>query len=386
MKRTARSAILLFSLVFAASIFSPLLAQAPEGPLPPKPGVAPEKVPPEQQGKLGSPIRVRVNVVSLPVTVRNNKDELVLDLEPKDFQIFDNGIAQKIEHFDIGGDPLSIVFLVETSAHIEPLLPAIRKSGIVFTQAVMGETADAAVMTFSDSTTLLLPFTSDHDKIQHAINALPLGGDGIKLYDSMVEAVRVLDKQPANRRRVILIVSEAADQGSETGLGEALRVAQLDNVAIYTIGLSSTAADFRAKPSDSGPAQIGPPGTLPLPSVPGRPDLPSTQAQEYGGGGNINLLELAVLAVRSLYNVKMAHALAVASAATGGAYQSTMRDRSIEKTMDMIGGELHAQYLLGYRPQGEEPSGYHEIKVTVSRANVKVRTRPGYWLPPPPAN
>jgi hypothetical protein len=51
--------------------------------------------------------------------------------------------------------------------------------------------------------------------------------------------------------------------------------------------------------------------------------------------------------------------------------------------MDEIGGELHAQYTLGYRPPGDEPSGFHEIRVTVDRPGVKLRTRPGYYLPPP---
>jgi hypothetical protein len=72
--------------------------------------------------------------------------------------------------------------------------------------------------------------------------------------------------------------------------------------------------------------------------------------------------------------------LEVTTAATGGLYQSTFRDRSIESAVDKIGGELHAQYTLTYRPMGSDAEGYHEIKVTVDRPGVKVRTRPGYYL------
>jgi len=39
--------------------------------------------------------------------------------------------------------------------------------------------------------------------------------------------------------------------------------------------------------------------------------------------------------------------------------------------------------MLGYRPPGEEISGFHTIKVEVSRPGVKVRTRPGYYIAPP---
>lgn len=369
-------------LLWCAIAAPPARGQAPAGPLPPKPGVAPEKVPPQQQAKRPAPIRVRVNLVSMPVTVRDNKNELVFDLSANDFHVYDNGKEQKIEHFDLGGDPLSIVLLVETSSHIEPLLPAIRKSGIVFTQTVMGQTGEAAVMGFNDQSTVLQPFTGNHDAIEKVLNHLPEGTSGIKLYDSMLEAVRLLQKQPENRRRVLLVMSESLDSGSEARLGEVLRAAQLSNVAIYTIGLSTTAAELRAKPSDNGPTRVGPPGTFPLPGIPGRPDTQSTQDEQYG---NINLLALAVWVVQRAANVAHEQSLAVASTATGGAHVNTFRDQTIEKALDAIGGELHAQYTLSYRPPGDEPSGYHEIKVKVDRGNVKVRTRPGYYLPPPPA-
>ena len=72
--------------------------------------------------------------------------------------------------------------------------------------------------------------------------------------------------------------------------------------------------------------------------------------------------------------------LEIASVATGGSYQSVVRDRTLEKAVDSIGGELNSQYLLSYHPTGTDAEGYHQIKVTVDRPGVKVRTRPGYYL------
>jgi hypothetical protein len=78
--------------------------------------------------------------------------------------------------------------------------------------------------------------------------------------------------------------------------------------------------------------------------------------------------------------------LEVATAATGGLYQSTVRDAAIEKAIDEIGGELHAQYTLSYRPTGTGTSGYHEIRVqVVDRRGLTVRSRPGYYLAAPGA-
>ncbi len=93
--------------------------QAPSGPIPPKPGVEVQLPPADAQAK----VKVRVALVNTPVTVRDGRGEMVHNLEARDFQIADNGVAQQISHFDLGGDPISMVILIETSSRIAPLLP-----------------------------------------------------------------------------------------------------------------------------------------------------------------------------------------------------------------------------------------------------------------------
>ncbi len=350
-------------------------AQAPAGPLPPKPGVAVQQPPKEQPQ-----IRVKVELVDAPVTVRDSAGELVLDLTPRDFRIFDNGVEQRIEHFDLGGEPLSVVILVETSSRIEALLPAVRKTGILFTQTVLGPTGEAAVLGFNDSVDKLLPFTTDADKVEKTFSTLRMGTSGARLYDALSEAVGLLRNRPLSRRRVIVAVTEAADTGSETKLGQVLRESQLANITIYSVGLSTTAAELRAPPKQTGPPQISPPGTFPLPPMPGTPQTPTTEQQRYG---NVDLLALVMWMVQRAANAVGQNSLELAAVATGGMHLATLRDRSIEKAIDQIGGELHAQYMLSYRPAGTDPVGYHEIKVQVARRGVKVRSRPGYYIAPP---
>jgi VWFA-related protein len=387
------SRIVRAGLMLAAMAFSSLAtkAQAPAGPIHPAPQSAPRAAPGQSQTAEKPPgekplVHVRTNLVTAPVTVRDSKGELALHLTQNDFHIFDNGIEQKIQNFDLGGDPLSIVLAVETSSRVEPMLPAIRKSGIVFSQAVMGPNAEAAVLGIDDSVTLLQPFTASSDTVQRAINQLPEGFTGLRLYDALARGVSMLKEQPENRKRVILAISESQDADSTSKLGEVLREAQLANITIYTIGLSSTAALLRAKQSDAQPQLIGPPGTFPLPTPNGSPQTPTTEQQVQPGavgGGNIDLLGLAVWIVEHAAMAVRSQALEVSSAATGGLYLKTFRDRSIEKSLDDIGGELHAQYSVSYQPAGEQPFGYHEIKVTVSNPDLKIRTRPGYYLAEP---
>lgn len=347
------------------------------GPLPPKPGV-------EVQQPPKNAIKVQVALVTTPATVRDVRGNMVHDLESRDFQVTDNGVAQKISHFDMGGDPISLVILVETSSRIEPLMPEIGKTGILFTQTVMGPTGEAAVVGFNDSVDKLQDFTSNADVIENTIGHLRVGTSGLKLYDAMAVGVEMLTSRPQataekpGRRRVMLILAEATDEGSEKKLGEALRQAQLDNVTIYSVGLSTTRAELQAKPKPPQRPNL-PVGSLPPP--PGVPDTP-TYEDNYRYG-NIDLMAAAVWVVQHIHDQVKANALELATAATGGAHLATFKDRSIEKAIDEIGGELHSQYTLSYTPTGANVTGYHEIKVSVIRKdakNLKIRARPGYYL------
>lgn len=326
-----------------------------------------------------NPIRVKVNLVTMPVVVHDGKGKLVLDLGKNDFSISDNGVRQTVEDFDVGSAPISVAIVVETSSRIEALLPAIRKTGILFTQTVVGADGDAAVIGYNDQVDKLLDFTSDEDAVENTIKKLQKGTDGAKLYDALGEAVSELSKRPAARRRVIITLAEAVDTGSEDKLGQILQDAQLANITIYSVGLSTTSAKARGPESGGGPPAATPPGTFGLPPAPGTVETPDSDAAR---AGNVDLLAAAVWIVQHVNGVIRERPLEVADVATGGLYQTAVKDSSIEPAIDAIGGELHAQYTLTYRPTDAGASGYHEIKVDVvpNRRGIKVRTRPGYYL------
>jgi VWFA-related protein len=382
MERSLRSSLWLATLpLFAASAAR---GQAPAGPIAPKAGAEIQQAPRDVQPKL----RVRVALVSTPVTVRDGRGDMVHNLDAHDFQVSDNGVPQQISHFDLGGDPLSLVILIETSSRIAPLLPEIRKTGILFTQTVMGPTGEAAVVSFNDSVDKLEDFTTNGDLIENTIAHLGPGTSGAKLYDAMAVGVEMLSGRPQataekpGHRRLLMLLSEARDAGSEVKLGEVLRQAQLANVTICSVGLSTTRAELEAKPKDTRIAST-PPGTFPLPPQPGVPQTPTSEENRYG---NIDLMAAAVWAVQHIHDQVKDNALAVAAAATGGAHLPTFKDRSVEKAIDEIGGELHSQYSISYTPTGSDAIGYHEIKIRVIRndaKNLKVRARPGYYLAAP---
>jgi VWFA-related protein len=374
-----RLAIPAFPAIACLAAAWPLAAQSPSGPITPQPGVAVQQAPPLPK------IGVRVALVNTPVTVRNAKGEMVHTLEEKDFRVTDNGVEQTITHFDMGGDPLSVVILVETSSRVASMLPQVRKAGILLTQTVMGPSGEGAVIGFNDSVDKLQDFTTNEDRIESTFAHLQLGTSGSKLYDAMGVGIEMLSGQPQptadkpGRRRVMLILSEATDVGSDTRFGEVLRQAELENVTIYSVGLSTTRAELQAAPRDTTP-QPTPPGVFGMPPMPGTIQTPTTEAARYGSG---DLIGAAVWAVQHVKDKLTGNPLELAAAGTGGLHLATYKDRSIEKAIDEIGGELHSQYSVSYTPTGTNATGYHEIKVTVNARALKIRARPGYYIASP---
>ena len=384
-----RSTALAFAVLWCSICARSVMAQAPEGPLPPPPpGTQIQPTPPEALAKIST----RITLVNTPVTVRDANGAMLENLDEKDFVITDNGVPQKIAHFDVGGDPLSLVILVETSSRVDAFLPQLRKTGILLSEQVMGPEAEAAVVGFDDSLKILQGFTRSHDAIEAAFSGLKTDESAIHLFDAMAAGVEMLSgrRKPTQEtlvpgRRVLLIISEALDSGSEARLGEVLRRAQLENVTIFSVGLSSTRAELQSKPRENAPTPITPPGTYGMPGPPGTVPTPGA-----GNNQGFDLIALAQVLVEHTKSAATKHSLEVGAVATGGGYYSTYKGRSIESAIDEIGGGLHSQYIISYEPKSRSAAGddfgYHQISVSLvadKAQGKKITTRPGYYIPPP---
>jgi VWFA-related protein len=375
----ARSTVLLATMCGVPAV---ICAQAPAGPITPDSRTAVQQPP---------KIKVRSILVNTPVTVRDVKGEMVHNLEENDFKITDNGVPQKIMHFNLGGDPISLVVVVETSTRVGPILPQIRKMGILISQTVTGPTGEGAVVAYDDEVKTLLDFSDDPDQMDKTMAGLREGGNGSKLFDAMSRAVAMLSGRPEvsetelGKRRVMLVIGEAHDSESEEKLGEVLRRAQLANITIYAVGVSGVKSDLKRKPEDKPAPSATPDGTFGMPPPPGTVQTPTTQQQAAQAGSPLEAaVALAVWAVTHAKDKVTSHQLEIAAAATGGQHVSAWKDRTLEKVIDEMGGELHSQYTITYAPDSDVTNGYHEITVTVDRKDLTVRARPGYYIEPPP--
>jgi Ca-activated chloride channel homolog len=168
-------------------------------------------------------IRVVTNEVIVPVTVVDQSGEFVLDLSQKDFHVFDDGVEQTIEHWDLGGDPLSVVLVLETSSRIRALASVIHSLGSIFTETAMALDGEAAVVTYDSTVEVRQPFTQDHDAVEDAIAKVEFQVPTRNLYDGMAKAVEMLEGQAPAKRRIMLIIGESQDEGSKAKLGDVAR-------------------------------------------------------------------------------------------------------------------------------------------------------------------
>src|SRR5487761_469852 len=144
-------------------------------------------------------IRVKVKVVDAPVVVTDSQGELVLSLTKGNFLVYDNGVKQTIESIDIGNAPLSVAIVVETSSRVEAMLPAVRRTGILFTQSVLGADGEAALIGYNDEVDRLMDFTSDDGAIEEAVGNIQMGTSGTHLYDALSQAVALLRARSSSR-------------------------------------------------------------------------------------------------------------------------------------------------------------------------------------------
>lgn len=314
-------------------------------------------------------IRTRVNEVIVPVTVTNKSGNLILDLSQKDFHVFDGGIEQSITTWDLGGDPLAVALVIDTSTRIKAMAPEIHRMSSIFTETVMALNGEAAVITYDSETIVRQNFTQDHDAVGKAIAGVKFEVPENKLYDAMTRAVELLAAQPSTYRRIMLVIGESQDNESKSNLGQVVRDAAHANISIYAVGTSSVAADIRG----------GNKGVTPL-KIPGLPPITTGQCIDNRGNPCYDLVTPAVWLLERGTNEIKSHQLEIAAAATGGIHYRAFRDDTIAVALDRIGSELHAQYILTYSPANESLVGFNEIKVTVPRPKLTVRTRPGYYV------
>jgi VWFA-related protein len=275
---------------------------------------------------------VNVDVVSVFVTVRDKKGNLIKDLAQEDFTVREDGRMQNIQYFARESDlPLTIGLIVDTTPSEAHMLDEERNASRAFFNRILRPDKDRAfLIQYHNQIELLQWVTSSRDMLDRSLNRLEGHSMGIPPETILADAVWVTSDEIMNKqegRKALFLLGDGGHIGNR--LEKAITAAQTADTLIY--GILIYDRDF----------------------------------QGVGGFGydrtqdRINLNRL--------------------SGETGGAYFEVTKKAPLEQIYGTIEEELRSQYSLGYAPDTKARKGYRTIKVDVRKKGLVVRGRHGYY-------
>jgi Ca-activated chloride channel homolog len=162
-----------------------------------------------------SVIHVDVNLVLLDATVKNKSLQIMPDLKKEDFELREDGVAQKIDIFSRDELPLDVALVLDLSDSIGPFLGPLRQAATTALAALKPED-QVALFTFSTEAQMRVPFTKDKTAIAQQITAFQVGG-ATNINDGIFLPAQYLLNAPQKDRRVIILISDdvATTQGGQ---------------------------------------------------------------------------------------------------------------------------------------------------------------------------
>ena len=216
------------------------------------------RFPPAQDSRFD----VRSRLVVVPVSVTDLKGRSIDGLEASDFLLFDNGRAQKVtvDTIDTGVAPIALIVAVQASGISTAALEKVRRIGSMIQPVVTGERGCAGLVSFADRVNVASGMHEGCRLAGSRVLQTPARRPAAAISSTDAcstpwqSAVERLRRQP-NARRVLLLISESRDRGSEAALDVVTVAAQSAGVTVYAATYSAFATAFTSKAAVTPPAR-----------------------------------------------------------------------------------------------------------------------------------
>lgn len=301
-------------------------------------------------------ITVQSQLVLVPTLVRTKKGETIFGLHADDFRIEADGVPQQVRLDDSGNPvPLSLVVLVQCSRDAWREGPKIKGLGTMVDAIVGGGPARVAVVDFGKELELLTGLTDDPARRDAAFNKLqPCFDDpGASIFDALSYANRLLDRDHATGRRVILMVSETRDHGSLAKGSSVIEALNRSNTLVDAVAFS-----------------------------PGRDAIVEDVKTADGASGSVvGLFLMAIQALRKNAPKELARE-------TGGEYINFATEKGFDRSLNTLANRIHNGYELSFVPHfapgaPAAEGALHSIKVQVPKyPDAVLEHRASYWENP----
>ncbi len=276
--------------------------------------------PDTQRGK----IKVKVDLVSILASVLDDHNRPAPDLPVEAFQVYEEGKLQKIEVFESETQlPLDLALMIDASLSANKEIGFEKEAAAHFIHQVLRPGDRLSVFSFDENVTQLAAFSDNVPTLQAAVRKIPPGA-GTSIYDAVLLGAKSLERRGEERRRVIVLVTDAGETTSTADFEAARKEAVRSDALLYTIVI-------RPVKNESGRNTAG------------------------------------------------EHALTTITETTGGDMFFPDTPQELDVIFDLIDRELRTQYRLAYYPTPRGPANtYRKIEVRVLNGDYHVRSRKSY--------
>jgi len=287
-------------------------------------------------------LHARTNLVPVPTLVESKTGEPVFGLTAKDFIVKDNGVEQKNVRLDTDTDnaPLS---LVQTGRAAVDEFYKLQVLPTMLNALTGSAPHRIAVVAFDSQPQMLQNFTSSTELARKALYSIQPGDDGAAILDAVWYAADMLQDEPKQNQRAILLISETRDHGSRTPVKALIQKVGSGNTIVYTLTFSPARTEFLN-------------------------DL------KYGGGKG--LLEPFVMAVQALRK----NTAAEIPHMTGGEYLGFHSASGLDGKIGLLANQVHNRYMLSFQP-AHPTAALHLLSVSLRSQDIgaTVLARTNYW-------
>src|SRR5208283_135259 len=180
-------------------------------------------------------IKVNVNLVNVLVSVLDDHNRPAPDLPVEAFQVFEDGVQQKIDIFESETkQPVDIAIMVDSSLSARKEIAFEREAASNFIKQVLQTDDRLGVFYFDETVTQNGAFSNNVPALQDAVRRIP-EGSGTSIYDAVLLGSQALARRPADRRRVIILVTDAGETTSKSDFDTARKAALRAGILLYTI-------------------------------------------------------------------------------------------------------------------------------------------------------
>src|SRR6202451_2983778 len=186
----------------------------------------------QQQNRPGG-IHVQVNFVNTRASVIDANGRPVPDLTQNAFELSEEGVPQKIERFEAETNrPLDLALMVDSSMSTYKDMKFETEAAAHFVRQVVRPGDTLSVFEFDEKVTQLSDFSADVPKLQEAVRRIS-SGSGTSIYDAIVLGSNSLRRRPGDRRRAIVMVTDAGETTSVSKFEDARRAAIASEALLY---------------------------------------------------------------------------------------------------------------------------------------------------------